>query len=226
MEQINAWLASEEKDYQTGVQLYLKHGKNRVLANNFLRKENAFNREKLAYELGKLAFVPKLEITLVPVAPTIEPAEPTEPVAPNEPTSDQQPTEEPEIDVNAIDAIILRQSSIFNERAKLSNTLADLTTDEQRKAVADQIESLTEEYNKLAEKKVRIENGTEPAEQPQEPAQPVDKAALLLTRNNLRSQLTKAKNVLASKPEDAEKQEKVVKLKHQLDELEIRIKLN
>lgn len=50
---IQQWLDSG-RDYATGVKLYEKFGSNKTLKKNFGRAENKWNREKLAYELGKL----------------------------------------------------------------------------------------------------------------------------------------------------------------------------
>jgi hypothetical protein len=281
MEQIAAWLESEEKDYATGVQLLLQHGKNRVLANTLARKESSYFRDKLEYELKKtldasgwqpaVATVSleqlqqqlkevlikgiqlhqslpegetndELNDLTLKVDELMEKIREIEPdftpfefihsftdKTGNEPALDAGLPEQaqPVQTVAVIDAIILRQSDIYTERALLSNTLADIATDEERKVVVDKIEALTEEYNKLAEKKARIEAGTEPAETANDqPLKPMDKGQLLLTRNNLRSQLSKAQKALDNAPDNAEKQEKVAKLKLQLQDLEIQIKLS
>ncbi|MFN4254556.1 MAG: hypothetical protein ACK4Q5_06080 [Saprospiraceae bacterium] len=52
---INEWLESPEKDYATGVALYAKHGKNTNLLRLFQTREKEYTREKLEYELGKIA---------------------------------------------------------------------------------------------------------------------------------------------------------------------------
>jgi hypothetical protein len=54
MDTIKAWLTSE-RVYSEGVKLYAQFGKNSRLLSTFLFKENAFNVEKLVYELSKIA---------------------------------------------------------------------------------------------------------------------------------------------------------------------------
>src|SRR5690554_5954585 len=51
---IHEWLKSG-CDYQTGVELYEKHGRNKNLLRRFRRVENAALASKLKYELSKIA---------------------------------------------------------------------------------------------------------------------------------------------------------------------------
>jgi len=55
MEKINEWLDNKKRDYNEGVNLFVKHGKNRNLKNLFMRKHNSHTEKKLFYELTKLA---------------------------------------------------------------------------------------------------------------------------------------------------------------------------
>ena len=52
--EINKWLQGS-RDYHQGVALYLKYGRNPTLQRKFQRKENKMFRQKLEYELAKLA---------------------------------------------------------------------------------------------------------------------------------------------------------------------------
>lgn len=55
------------KDYQTGVSIYEKIGKNKLLLRNFKRADTNQNRNKLAYELGKflpVVVIPKKNIVV------------------------------------------------------------------------------------------------------------------------------------------------------------------
>jgi len=54
MEKINEWLDNPKRDYNEGVMLYEKHGKNRNLKTLFMRKHNSHTEKKLIYELHKL----------------------------------------------------------------------------------------------------------------------------------------------------------------------------
>ena len=53
-EEINQWLQGS-RDYHQGVALYFKYGRNPTLKKKFQRKENTMFRQKLEYELAKLA---------------------------------------------------------------------------------------------------------------------------------------------------------------------------
>lgn len=337
LEKIKAWLESENKDYNEGVQLLSLHTKNRVLINTLSRKENNWNREKLIYELSKLvadlpteeagqgeanpkksnvilvvgenheAIIKQIaeatgqQVELIKLAledllkgdfervkemglivqeidsklfvkaggfshfflkndeliaqillflqavlekianesPSLE--KPTKAAEHFEDVYPKIPTPEAEQKVeglapaksSALEEIVAEQSRIYTEKAQLSNTLADLgdSNEEisraQRKMVVDQILALEEKYNALAEKKKLIEAGQVPAEPAVEaaPEKTLDKSELLQRRNNLRSNLTKAKNALAAKPDDVNKQVKVAKLSAELEELEIQLKL-
>ena len=56
MEDVKKWLDGE-RDYTEGVALFVKHGKNPSLKRFFLMKNNDYAKEKLVYELSKLAEV-------------------------------------------------------------------------------------------------------------------------------------------------------------------------
>lgn len=53
-EEIQKWLFGS-RNYQEGVALFMKYGRNQTLKKKFQRKENDMFRQKLAYELAKLA---------------------------------------------------------------------------------------------------------------------------------------------------------------------------
>jgi len=53
-EEIQNWF-NKGQPYQEGVAIYMKYGRNPTLKKKFARKENKMFREKLAYELSKLA---------------------------------------------------------------------------------------------------------------------------------------------------------------------------
>lgn len=54
---VKEWFDSD-KDYQKGVELYLKYGKNSNLKNRFQMNDSKYNRDKLEYELSKFLDVP------------------------------------------------------------------------------------------------------------------------------------------------------------------------
>lgn len=63
---VQDWI-NEGKDYNTGVQLYIRLGGNPNLIRLFLKRENKWNRNKLTYELKKFEDVEEPEPEDVPV---------------------------------------------------------------------------------------------------------------------------------------------------------------
>jgi hypothetical protein len=99
-----------------------------------------------------------------------------------------------------IEEIILTQGKLFNKKAVLSNSLVDLpesASDADRKPIVDQIVSLTEEYNRLAELKTEWQKtGKIPDIEVKPRLDESTKVELLQERNNLRSNLTKTRKNL------------------------------
>jgi len=298
MNEIKQWLESEDKDFETGLRLLSKHGRNRALVSNLGRKQSQFNQDKLAYELGKIelpaepevavepddlrplyklngeyrivmvdaiahgvehqqlnelydGLLAKQEVIKEPVAPAPDSAltNETGSTLPNEPAPDSAPANEPDSTlpnepapdsapandlptvnepVNPLDGLIAEMQRLFQERVRLSNTLADMETDEARESVAAQVLAHQNAYNALAVKKSYFEeHGKFPEAPAAAPAPDAtnDKSELLQVRNNLRSQRTKAKTALLNKPEDVVKQEKLAKIEIELGAVEAKIKL-
>jgi len=236
MEEIKAWLESPEKDYQTGLQLLRKHSRAVVMVNHLARKESPYNREKLAYELSKLADVPF-------IAKTAEVA----PEAPADPSKDQKPVEsiedlnkrvaevleqfgkrpkvgEPGFDL--LGEIVLEQAEIFKLKAALSNRLGDDMPQEERAALVVEIDRLKEKYDGLAEKKRLIETTGQLPVEPDKTELTADQkiAALKGTKLNLHSKISRTKKALEGKPEDAELASKLSQFQLELQAADTELK--
>ena len=213
LEEVIRWLeAGEAADYRAGVLLLQDTGRYRSLVNTLLKKESPTNREKLTYELVKLGCGGQME-NVSQVAQAVQGAAPAPvlPVAdfPAQPAPEQVPDElRPQVD-----ELTQLMSKLYTQRVQLSNTLADLDPADGPRVV-DEILSLQNQYNALAEKRRRVLGGEQPApeqpasaEQPApgpEPAPAVDKAELLQRRSNLRSNISKSRK----KAEEAKTEEK------------------
>jgi histone H3/H4 len=148
MEDIINYL-SNPTSYQEGVRLLDTHIKNKQLVGFLGRKENDTNKQKLFYELGKLAGVDPNEIAkkAVPSKKVKMPKAPPSKKIPVERALKENTPQAPATD--AYEALQKKATDLFNERAKLSNTLADLTTDEDRQKVATQIDEIEKAYDVL-----------------------------------------------------------------------------
>lgn len=220
LEHVIAWLeAGEAANYQAGVLLLQAHGGGRSLVNLLLRKDSAANREKLRYELVKVGCQGRLEdvnevmshfaqAVAAAVPPTTAPqqgfAHQVQPLA-----EDQAPTEVPEAVRAEVDDLTQLMQRVYNQRCQLSNTLADLDPADGPRVVAE-ILSLQNQYNALAEKRRRVVAG-EPvpavAQPAAEAAPVVDRGELVKARQNLRSNLSKAKKKLAAAQTETKKSE-------------------
>ncbi|RDC63282.1 hypothetical protein [Adhaeribacter pallidiroseus] len=127
----------------------------------------------------------------------------------------------------SLEEVDKKMQSLFNEKAMLSNTLADLATDEERAQTVKAIADKQEHYNQLAQAKQYFqEHGKFPEAEPVPNAENTeDKATLIEVRNRLRSSVSKAKKALEAKPDDVTKQEKLAKLEIELNAVEAKIKL-
>ena len=223
LEEVLAWLeAGDAADYQAGVLVLQKHCKNRSLVNGLLKKESAINRKKLHYELMKVGCGGRMEDVsevLNHFAQAVQGAAPlVQQVAgvltgqdfPEQP----EPKHVPEHLRSALDALTELLNRVYQQRCQLSNSLATLDPADGPRVVKE-ILSLEQQYNALAQKRRNLA-ADEPAEPEQtvsatepgsaqtpapateQPApgseQPtIDRAALLLKRNALRSNISKAK---------------------------------
>ena len=224
LEDVFAWLEDgDAADYQAGVLVLQKHCKNRSLVNGLLKKESAANREKLFYELVKVGCGGRMEDVsevLNHFAQAVQGA-----VAVVQQVADvltgqdfpEQPEPEhlPEQLRSQADDLTQLMSKVYNQRCQLSNSLATLDPAEGPRVVGE-ILKLEQQYNALAQKRRNLANGEQPAptaeptapEQPASGAEPpaalpIDRAALVQQRGNLRSNISKAKkSAEAAKTED------------------------
>jgi hypothetical protein len=201
--EISEYLSDPKRDYFEGVQLFGKYSKNKALLGTFTRKENAYNKEKLEYELGKIG-----EVAVEQVATKTEPAKVETPVIP---LNAVEPAKEPEqLSQEQADKLVeydIRLKNLYVERCRLSNELAE-TPDEQLKAKADEVLAKLAEYNAvflerkaLSQKPLDEDHPTTEAEKQSSP-KPVDPqiAVLKAEMQPFREKISKLKAKIADKP--------------------------
>ena len=215
METILAYLELADPDYQAGVALLAGVNKNRSLVNNLRNKENEQNTRKLRHELARVVGVPALALppglveqlaevsgldteqagqlieqaTLGDVAPLATPS-----------VTEGRENLTPEAAAE-VDGIVELQARLNNQMVQISNTLADLPSDEARANAVEQQDMLEKQYNALADKKrLILERGTLPAEDeaPAADAAPqLDREQLKAKQLSLRSTISKNKGKAA-----------------------------
>lgn len=201
-----------------------------MLVNTLSRSESLAHKFKLEHELKKvLKDLPKEEFKTVAIATPATPA-PNKAEDTGGVVVQLKPRPEPVAPgTNAeYDSLISERSRLYSERCKLSNTLADAENDEVRSEIVDKIEAIEKSRKAIGQKLKHFEeHGTFPVEQlkPQEPElNELDRADLLKKRNNLRSQVSKARKAVEKKPGDVTKQEKLAKLEVELNTVELQLK--
>lgn len=249
--EIANWLNSE-RNYEDGVYLYQKYGKNPILKRLFPGREK-FHADKLAYELGKLIGLSFNQIQETKETPPDNPnpsdnfidktigkteefiKEPAEYAGDSAGEAIQAAKEAQAAATKAtntaetlgamvtdnpvpagnyphvINRIIAESSRLYNERAMLKkqqNAIPDENTPEnmeRRKAIIKNIDSISDRLEVLyTAKKAYLENNILPEEQQLFPDptqrndqdQDIDTGQLIITRNNLRSSITRARNML------------------------------
>lgn len=211
------WLNSE-RNYTDGVALYIQYGKNPHLKQILPGREKFYSR-KLVYELGKLIGISFKQFQEKEILDDTEEsvnlqqakeaadkaktaAETLGAVAAGEPV---QAGNYPHV----INRIIAESSRLYNERSMLKkqqNTIPDENTPEnieKRRAIIKAIESISDRLDVLyTAKKAYLENNIVPDEQQlfppsgRIPLPETDTGQLIIKRNNLRSSITRAKNML------------------------------
>lgn len=225
MENIREYLQGENPDYQAGVDLLRKHHKNRNLVNTLQRKETAGNVAKLRYELAKLAGDPAPATLPLPLV--VEPAPAATPEAPSEPGLAELAVALAPEALAQVEELTRQLAETHNQKAALSNQLGDCESRAERYHVVQEIEQKQTQYNELAaQKQAIVTTGALPAA-PQELSPEAHATELVKRRNNLRSNLSKArKSAEAAKTEAkrSEYEQKAGKLEVELTEVELRLK--
>lgn len=207
MDEIGRYIDGENQDFGAGLALYLEHGRSKQLKRLFSnRNPNASLLHKLRYELGKLIG----RNVIIEACTKIQPAPSAGQTHNSNVHLEAQVTRTtgrlelpmilqddlPEVDQ---DELAKRKRSLHAERAKLSNSLHLFAMDDEsgRAAAVSRIKELTSEMNEI-----RLEQR---GEQPQLKAiaaiavkeLPTAIGDLMSERNNLRSNISKAKAKLS-----------------------------
>lgn len=223
VDDITAWLQDPGRQYAAGIELLRENNRNQVLARNLAARESEGNFKTLEYHLRQLAeaepvmrqleeqgFRPPAGATIIIMQPA--PAE----------TPATAPAPELSAEVRArLDVISIESGKLYQEQARLSNTLADKKTDAERSETIGLIESVKAVRDKLAQERQHLEAGGSLA--PAAPAAPtLDE--LEQRRDNLRARVSKAKKAAELKPDDTAKAAKLVKLRTELEEMELAVR--
>lgn len=245
LEEVFTWLeAGDAADYQAGVLLLQKHSRNRGLVGLLLKKESAANREKLVYELVKIGCggrVEEVSEVLNHFAQAVRGFGDAAQVAVQQAAAAvavvnalvEQPEPDQVLDElrPQLDDLTQLMSRVYNQRCQLSNSLATLDPADGPRVVGE-ILALEQQYNALAQKRRNLAAGEQPAA-PAEPAAAetpapdaeesvapgLDRAELVLKRNALRSNLSKAKK----KAEESKTEEKRSEYTQKAAKLEVEI---
>jgi anion-transporting ArsA/GET3 family ATPase len=215
-EDVKKWLESEPKNYGEGVRLFANYSKNFVLINNFNRKENRANMEKLVYELNKVV-EQNLEARPKPVR-IVKPVIETKPAA--------APLFDVEVDDYLLE-ITKKQTELYNERTKLSNSLAGIESDEERSQVVDEISRLQDEYNELAEQKENYRNtgaiAKAKAQQTEEEA--MSEVELIQRKKYLIEQRSRVNGKLKKEPDNVEFQTELAQLNAEFEDVKLQLEI-
>lgn len=236
MEALIAYLEETDPDYQKGVELLATVSRNRTLLNLLRGKENSQLTEKLRFELARYAARPELAALPTLAAQVADETELTPPENAGDPPAedagsiaDLLATLSPEVQ-DEIGEIIVLQQRIFNRQVVLSNSLADQLSDEARRQVVEEQETLEQQYNALAQKKgLLTSTGQLPAAPPPaaDEKPPLDAAQLKDQQLRLRSARSKAKSAinLARSPEKKVAAEvKYAQLEGELNQIDLQLK--
>jgi hypothetical protein len=191
---VQAWLDSE-RDYEVGRLLYDQLGDNTRLKQVLGHGPSAYNREALAWELGKLAKAGVVTaVTINVTAPALVVENATETLQ-SEPAKDYGP----DIDRAAL-LIPLSQARrpLYDERTLLHGqleVLAEKGTQEEVRQAAERIIQLSRDLNAnwKIDGYVREHGQLPPAPAPAPGLDTLTPAELVKKRNNLRSQVSKLK---------------------------------
>lgn len=238
-ELIEAWLDSEEKNHNEGVQLLSKVCKNRNII-NYVMRENPLRLKKLEYELCK-AIGRKYEPTPppAPAAPatvgeaTIGPDPMVEELLEDE-GKEQAALSGESLGDGAKDLILVRRAT-YAQRNEVSDWLAantvpgeDLSEEAQAKMeeltkLDEKIQDLSAQLRLLASKGI-FWKATQPAAPSNLPEIHAKIEELTKLADNLKTNVSKAQKKAKERPDNPELAEAAAKLKAELDALRAEIK--
>ncbi|MCA8830176.1 hypothetical protein [Hymenobacter pini] len=137
------WLQSE-RDYETGRRIYEALGSNAHLKRTLSSGPNSYNREALAYEVGKLAKAGvQMDVlpAIAPVLPVLSRTAPAPPALAPEP-ADADPLQE-----QVLQELATARPPLYDERRYLHAQLAGLPTDADRLQAARRIQAISRQLN-------------------------------------------------------------------------------
>jgi hypothetical protein len=228
-EDLGKWLKSKDKNYEEGVRLYSKYGKNRNLMNTFNRKHSSFTADKLEYELKKIYEDDSYKIP-VKSTPVLKDVKSHKQVVSKQGKQKAEKKGSASSDDTAklLESLETQKTGIFNKKGILSNKLQEAKSDKERQAILKDIEKLEAEADKVNKKIESVKTtGALPQEGKKKKELPTDPAKLQRELTNARSRISKNK-VKAEQWGDSPKGEEVKKKIAEDEKLikEIESKLN
>jgi hypothetical protein len=223
-EEIKKWLQGP-KDFKEGVALYDKYGSNKFLIKSFHQKESQTTRDKLLYELTKMADV-KNSVTSIPAISQEKQQQINESLQKITGGFKAEPPTDPDLE--------RRRAKLFNDRARLSNQLRECNTDAERKAVIEKIKGVESEYYGVIQSIKHVElNGTLPEAAAEKmaknskyemPATLEDKMKALLNARSRKSKAIAKAKKLGDTPEGLKRQKEIKQEENFITALESALK--
>lgn len=232
-QEIKDWVQDQDRDPEKGIDLYIQYGSSKNLKRRLERKRKSAWAKARAFQLLKA----KVNAAQAPTPPNYLPPKrktPQNRVPSKMETS--KPLDTPvHIDRNYpqdLDQEIIQMRKLYNQRAKLSNSLHtfSLTEISQRKLVVDEILELTEAIQTIKGQLNYFDKHNEIQPVPEQGTMtlPDSKAELLRLRGNKRSQVSKAKKrlgkLLVDHPKRSAAEQKLEMLQLELKEIEEKLK--
>lgn len=220
MEDLLEYLEDVDREYFAGVALLRRYHKNKYLYTRLQKKDSAANRQKLMYELKKLA-------AQAP-PPAHESVKVIKPKPKNKPKS-QKITDKPEAKeeeshhLKILNDLSQRKARLHQMRATIANQGHEAGSDLQRKHLYKELKSIQEDYDTIA-KQIELQKAggkPNPMKAPRQKLSDLSPAELVNKRNNMRSQISRRKKILETHSPDHPKSIKAAReIKKLNDEIE------
>jgi hypothetical protein len=227
---IKEWVSNPDRKYKDGVELYERYGSNRLLKQNFARKQSRFLFDKVIYELKKIAGMDTMILHTTRAVMMVPPsaaaishekmAEINKSLAAILSGQSNAPAEKiiPDLENTELELQRLhhRAAKLFTERAQLSNKLRECTTDADRKEIIERLKPLEKIYYKTQgeikqiQKTGKVEpQDPEPQKEDKKYTVPADLVSQMKALNNARSRKSKEAKKLVKAGESSPKALKI-----------------
>lgn len=229
-EKAEAWLASEDKEYNDGIAIIRQITNSKTLINNLSKKESLTNRDKINYLISRY-----LNVKYVP----LEGVAKAGPLKVEESHEAKGGQKVPDVNTDAefnklpepVQVLVTKKREAFNRRNEVSQKITDLTDAVgEGEPLPDEVEGLTKEALAIDDEIKAIDsqlgyffkNGKLPEQGGAAGsfAEGVPSLEELEKKiNNKKSQVSKAKKNAGLKPDNQDLKEKLAKLEYELKDL-------